>query len=803
MLHRLSIRAILGGTIIAMGALIIVMAGTNLNASTGHYRAVIRVVDLATIDGDIFNAMSTMRIERAAIVGALPAKIVAEPEAIARIAQFRERSEASYTHAAALLGPVAATDSELAATFARLRDAHDAMAALRSRADTMIGQDLARRDPEVIRSAPAVSQAYQDALVAVGDRLEATMKLVSPAIDELVAIKRAAWTARMTGGSLGIRVDGFAATARALPQTDLLANAADRGAILLSWSELAELTARPEVPSAVADAMRRAASMFPSTFLAGEDQAIRDLAEHPDRLSVPFAEMQQHNADTFGAVADVATIALRETADLAARQAGDARGELVASIMAALLALGLTVSGYLIAVRRVSAPIGAMTEAMRRLSDHDLTVAIPHAGRSDEIGGMARAVEVFRESMVRADTLSAERDSAAAARQRRHAALDRHTQEFGTSVSGVMVSLAASAGEMRRAAGAMTEAAAGVHQRAGDTVDSGGQASRDLTAVAAAVEQLTASVDEISRQVAAAAQVAQEAVRRAEAGHETMRGLSEATARIGDVVLLISDIAGQTNLLALNATIEAARAGDAGKGFAVVAGEVKALAGQTAKATADIGGQIGAVRDATEQSITAMTEVAAVIGRIDAVASAIAAAVEEQSTTTRGIAASIQTVSGATDSTVQAMREVAGLADDAGQVSQEVLRAATGIGKEAETLRVEVDQFLSTVRDDGGERRGFERIPGNGVNVTLRVPGRPAVTVPLRDLSRGGAALRYEQSLSAGSHIEMELPAAGGVVPARVARCEQGTLGIVFQQEPAALARIDRALAALSQAVAA
>jgi methyl-accepting chemotaxis protein len=140
---------------------------------------------------------------------------------------------------------------------------------------------------------------------------------------------------------------------------------------------------------------------------------------------------------------------------------------------------------------------------------------------------------------------------------------------------------------------------------------------------------MTVSVGEISRQVATAAEVARDAVRRAESGHVTMRGLAEATARIGDVLHLISDIAGQTNLLALNATIEAARAGEAGRGFAVVAGEVKALAGQTAKATADIGGQIAAVRDATDQSIAAMTEVTTVIGRIDAVASAIAAAVEQ------------------------------------------------------------------------------------------------------------------------------------------------------------------------------
>jgi methyl-accepting chemotaxis protein len=321
--------------------------------------------------------------------------------------------------------------------------------------------------------------------------------------------------------------------------------------------------------------------------------------------------------------------------------------------------------------------------------------------------------------------------------------------------------------------------------------------------VASAVEQLTASVDEISRQVATAAEVARDAVRSAETGHATMRGLAEATARIGDVVRLISDIAGQTNLLALNATIEAARAGEAGRGFAVVAGEVKALAGQTARATADIGGQIAAVRDATERSIQAMAEVAGVIGKIDVVASAIASAVEQQSTTTRGIAASIQMVSGSTDTTVQAMRSVAGLADDAGQVSQEVSRAATVIGGEAETLRVEVDQFLSAVRDDTGERRGYERTPGHGAQVGLVVPGRPPMRVALENLSRGGAALHCDLALAAGSHVEVDLPGTDAAVPARVVRREGGVLAVVFQQDPAALARIDRALDALTWVAAA
>ena len=189
---------------------------------------------------------------------------------------------------------------------------------------------------------------------------------------------------------------------------------------------------------------------------------------------------------------------------------------------------------------------------------------------------------------------------------------------------------------------------------------------------------------------------------RAETSQATIRGLADSTARIGDVVRLIDSIAGQTNLLALNATIEAARAGDAGKGFAVVAGEVKALAAQTAKATAEIGAQIETVRAATEDTVAAMNDIGGIIGRMGEVSTAISAAVEEQSVTTREIASSIQGVAGSTAQAAQAMEHVVQVADQAGDASRNILSEAAEIGSEAEKLRREVEQFLNAVQSDTG-----------------------------------------------------------------------------------------------------
>ncbi len=391
-------------------------------------------------------------------------------------------------------------------------------------------------------------------------------------------------------------------------------------------------------------------------------------------------------------------------------------------------------------ITQVTRPIGAMTKAMIGLAGHDTTVVVPGTDRRDEIGAMAGAVRVFKDNMVKADTLAAEQNAERGIKERRQAAMELHTQDFGSSISGVMTSLAGSAEEMRQASEAMARAAKAVNMEAQGTSDGAVKSSRDLTAVAASVEQLTATVAEISHQVAASGDVARQAVQRAAASQITMQSLSDAAARIGDVVHIISEIASQTNLLALNATIEAARAGEAGKGFAVVAGEVKALASQTAKATAEIGGQIETVRGATDDAVAAMGEITGIIRKIDEVSVAISSAVEQQSATTRSIAASVQVVSGATVETARAMEHVVQVADDAGRTSGEVLSGAAKIGREAETLRNEVDHFLASIRTETGERRHYERMFGGGALVALRAPGRNG-NVVLQNISHGGAVL--------------------------------------------------------------
>jgi methyl-accepting chemotaxis protein len=261
------------------------------------------------------------------------------------------------------------------------------------------------------------------------------------------------------------------------------------------------------------------------------------------------------------------------------------------------------------------------------------------------------------------------------------------------------------------------------------------------------------------------------------------------------VVRLISDIASRTNLLALNATIEAARAGEAGRGFAVVAGEVKALATQTAKATAEISAQVAGIRVATGEAVAAVLEVTQAIGNVDTVAVAIGAAVEEQEAATREIAGSVQSVLISTGHATESMQQVSSIAEEAEITSQDVLTAADEVGRTADKLREEVEHFLTAMASSNEtNRRRYERIDGSGSLARLRAPGLAETDIAIQDISRGGIALRCDWPVPVGSELDIGLPGATGHVTGRVARAGQGVIVIIFRQDKASLEQVDRAL---------
>ncbi len=364
-------------------------------------------------------------------------------------------------------------------------------------------------------------------------------------------------------------------------------------------------------------------------------------------------------------------------------------------IVAVLLFLAV---GLLGVSRRVVRPIAAMTETMGRLSHHDLTVAVAGLDRSDEIGAMAQAINVFKQNMIDADRLRADQAAEHEAARQRHNVLAAAVVQFETAVGGVIQGLSREAVELQSSAKSMLDAAQQSSHQATTVAAASEQASASVQSAATAGEELSSAIAEIGSRVGQSTRIAGQAAREAETTDAKVRGLAEAAERIGDVVKLINDIAAQTNLLALNATIEAARAGEAGKGFAVVAQEVKSLANQTAKATEDIAAQVGAIQGATQDSVEAIQSIGRTITQVNEIAAEIAAAVEQQGGATRQIARNVQEAAHGTQEVSSTIGGITATATATGETARQVRSAAGELAGQAGTLRAQVDDFLAKVR---------------------------------------------------------------------------------------------------------
>jgi len=383
--------------------------------------------------------------------------------------------------------------------------------------------------------------------------------------------------------------------------------------------------------------------------------------------------------------------------------AGAAQDAVAASITAGyvMLALGLIAGGLIafVTARSIVRPTAAMTKAMHSLAGGDMSVEVPARTRTDEIGEMAAALQVFKDNMVENTQLRADQE---AAKQRteaeRKAALHSLAGQFEDQVKGIVDAVASAATELQTSAAAMSATAEEASRQATTVAAASEQASTNVTTVASATEELSSSVSEINRQVTEASRVAGKASDEAHRTEATVRGLVSAAQKVGDVVKLISDIAGQTNLLALNATIEAARAGEAGKGFAVVASEVKSLANQTARATDEITQQIAAIQSATRETVEVIDAINGTITTINEISTVIASAVEEQGAATQEIARNIQQAAAGTHEVSSNIAGVSQAATESGAASAQVRSASGELSRQAEALRRHVDEFLATVR---------------------------------------------------------------------------------------------------------
>jgi methyl-accepting chemotaxis protein len=450
------------------------------------------------------------------------------------------------------------------------------------------------------------------------------------------------------------------------------------------------------------------------------------------------------------------------------------------------LLLTLTI-GWLVN-RDISKMLGGLRDTMTSLAGGDLTVTIPGIDRTDELGGMAQAVGVFKDNAGRMVALQQEQQ---AERQRsseeRRQSLASLADKFDKEVRGVVEAVATAGGDMGAAARKVSGTAGAAVERSGSALVEAEQATLNVQGVAAAIEEMAATGSEISRQVSRAATISREAAEEGRRTNDKVAGLAAAAQKVGDVVKLIQDIAAQTNLLALNATIEAARAGDAGKGFAVVASEVKALANQTARSTQEITRHIGEVRAATDASVAAVARIEQTITEVNNIAGSIAAAVEEQGAATAEIARNVAETAAAAQEMTNRTDEVSAEAKDTHERASDVLANTSALGTALEELKQSVIRVVRTSTAEV-DRRATERIDLD-LPCLLQVQEQ-CHTARVIDMSSGGAHVTGAPDLAVGSRGTLNVEGVGFTLPFTVKASGGGSLRLEFTLDAATAASL-------------
>jgi methyl-accepting chemotaxis protein len=568
----------------------------------------------------------------------------------------------------------------------------------RRQADQAITQPREQRDAALRQNfIPTISNSVAAALkvwfAAMHDSAAS-----DPVLTRLAVIKELGWRMRDIAGAERSNIAASIAAGTPVSAENIAANAAVRARVDVLWSQLENLTADPATDPAIRQAMARAREQYFTNFRTLADQ-MRQVGAQGGAYPMSATQYVETTTPQLGALLEVMYAAGRASEAYTASHIARTWNALLA--IGGFLVLGLVIAAScgMIVVRWVTRPMAGLGAAMQRLADGDLTVDVPTVRRNDEIGAMTRTVQVFKDHAVKVRDLQAEQEAAKARTEaEKRAALAKMADAFQASVGAIVDAVSSTSTALQSAAATMATTAEETSRQATAVATASDEASTNVATVATATEELSSSIAEINRQVAQSAEIASKAVEESSRTNDTVKGLATAAQKIGDVVKLISDIAGQTNLLALNATIEAARAGEAGKGFAVVASEVKSLATQTARATEEIGQQIAMIQGATERSVAAIQGIGETVQRTSEIATTIASAVEQQGAATQEIARNVQQASAGTQQVSSTIGGVTRAAGETGTAAGQVKSAASQLAQQSDSLRVQVDHFLASIR---------------------------------------------------------------------------------------------------------
>jgi len=689
-LDGLSVRVLIESPLRAIGGILAVICVVSVISAWGETMAAHHVSRIAVASRHFVQAYGDVRVERGSTLAGLNGNDPISPELAEAVLKKRQSAQGNLEAGLAAAEQAGVPGTE--ALIAELRDGNAAVERLWPGAEAAIRRSKADRPADLARNWDAAGSKLLDAIVALSEKLEAAMRGRDPQIDHLVSIKQAAAATRVSSGQAILMMAPVLSGERKFTADLQVRQGGYLGEAAAAWAIVKRLSAHSATPANIVDAVARTEKEFFGQ-AAESRKKVLDALANGEPVAIGVKEWLGQATVQLPALDSVGVEAMNAAVDRTGERASAATTRLVLNALGLVAVIGGLVLAARLVSRRIIVPMQQITGVMKTLAGGDLTVQVPYADARDEIGEMAKAIRIFAEGMIQAEALRAE-DVQKSERTR---VINNLVGAFNIEVTEALQFVNGSAVELTGTSQSMSDIARRASSEVAAVASAVEETAASMRTASGSVDQLAQSGARISQRVGESVRITGAAAAEAERTTGLVNSLSQAVDKIGAVVSLINDIAAQTNLLALNATIEAARAGDAGKGFAVVANEVKILAGQTAKATDEIGTQIATVQKVTGEAVAAINSITKVIDEITRTSTGIADAVAEQEAATGEIAGNIQQVAQATGEVSGNVVAVNQATEETGQAAAKVLVTAQAVAEGAAALRGRVDAFLTSI----------------------------------------------------------------------------------------------------------